>query len=63
MNTMYDVRQLLKNFGIFVYTGDKKADIEMMEEEIRELYLSNMLDAKSFQSAMILMRKELSKIQ
>ncbi|KMJ60110.1 cytosolic protein [Bacillus sp. LL01] len=63
MKTMYDVRQLLKNYGTFIYTGDKIADIEMMEDEIRELYRSGVLDAGLFQSAMIILRGELSKFR
>ncbi|CAG9619299.1 YqgQ family protein [Sutcliffiella rhizosphaerae] len=62
MNTIYDVRQLLKRYGTFIYTGDKWADIEMMEDEIRELYRSNVLDAKSFQAVMIILRNESSKL-
>ncbi len=62
MKTMYDVRQLLKKYGAFIYTGDKIADIEMMEDEIRELYRSGMLDVERFQSAMMILRQELSKL-
>lgn len=63
MKTMYDVRQLLKNYGTFIYTGDKVADIEMMEDEVRELYRSGVLDASRFQSSMIILRQELSKLR
>ncbi|MCM3617813.1 YqgQ family protein [Sutcliffiella horikoshii] len=63
MKTMYDVRQLLRKYGTFIYTGDKVADIEMMEDEIRELYRSGVLEPPLFQSAMMLLRQELSKLR
>ena len=30
MKTLYDVQQLLKRFGIFVYVGKRLWDIELM---------------------------------
>ena len=35
--------QLLKRFGIYVYTKDRVADLEIMEEEIKELYAMQMI--------------------
>ena len=32
MKTLYDVQQLLKNFGIYIYLGKRLYDIEMMKE-------------------------------
>ena len=32
IRTMEDVRRLLKRFGIWIYTGDRLGDLEMMEE-------------------------------
>ncbi|MFJ7826787.1 YqgQ family protein [Psychrobacillus sp. NPDC096623] len=60
MNSVYDVMQLLKRFGIYVYTKDRIADLEMMEDEIRELYKMQMIEAKDFQVAMLLLRKDLN---
>lgn len=61
MKSILEIRQLLKNYGTYIYTGDKKADLELMEDEIRELYRSNVLDSSSFQAAMILLRHEIAK--
>jgi uncharacterized protein YqgQ len=63
MKSMIEVRQLLKSYGAFIYTGDKIADLEMMEDEIREMYKSSVLDAVAFQSAMIIIRQEMSKLR
>lgn len=60
MNSVYDVTQLLKRFGIFVYTKDRLADLEMMEEEIKELYRMQMIEVKEYQLALLLLRQEQS---
>lgn len=60
MNSVYDVMQLLKRFGIYVYTKDRIADLEMMEDEIRELNKMQMIEVKDYQIALLLLRKELN---
>lgn len=60
MNTIYDIRQLLKRFGTFIYIGDRVADLELMEAEIRELYKSQLIDVNDYQMAMILLRREIA---
>ncbi|HWK23987.1 MAG TPA: YqgQ family protein [Ureibacillus sp.] len=62
MKSMKDVYDLLKRYGIFIYTGDRQGDLLLMEDEIRDLYKSKVLDPKEFQSAMILLRHEASRI-
>ncbi|MCJ7990771.1 YqgQ family protein [Priestia sp. OVS21] len=59
MNTLYDVQQLLKSFGIFIYVGDRIADLELMEAEVKELYQSNLIDIRDYQMAILLLRREL----
>lgn len=59
MNTLYDVQQLLKSFGIFIYVGDLIADLELMEAEVKELYQSNLIDVRDYQMAILLLRREL----
>ncbi|MEK3953941.1 Uncharacterized protein YqgQ [Psychrobacillus psychrotolerans] len=61
MNSVYDVMQLLKRFGIYVYTKDRLADLEMMEDEIRELYKMQMIESKDFQIAILLLKQEQSR--
>ena len=31
METVYDVQQLLRRFGAFIYTGNRHSDLTMME--------------------------------
>lgn len=54
MKTLYDVQQLLKRFGIFIYTGDRLGDLELMQMEIRELYDSGFIDLKTYQVARLI---------
>lgn len=58
MNTIYDIQQLLKRFGIFIYTGNRLADLELMEEEIHELYRMKMIEAQDYKIALLILRKE-----
>ncbi|GLY09955.1 YqgQ family protein [Bacillus badius] len=58
MKTMWDVQQLLKRYGIFVYVGDRLADLELMEAELKDLYDSKLLDIKDFQQALLIVRQE-----
>jgi len=58
MKTVYDVQQLLKQFGTIIYVGDRLADLELMEEEVKELYESQLIDVKQLQAALFILRHE-----
>lgn len=58
MKTVYDVRQLLKRFNIFVYIGNRVADLELMELEMTELYKSELITAQEYQQALLILKKE-----
>ena len=40
MNNLYDVQQLLKKFGYIIYFKNEDDQLEMMEQEIKDLYKS-----------------------
>ncbi|MBS4209600.1 YqgQ family protein [Bacillus sp. FJAT-50079] len=61
MKSAFDVQQLLKNFGIFIYIGDRLADLELMEAEVRELYGSKLITSEQFQQALLILRSEITK--
>lgn len=63
LKTIYDVQQLLKKFGTIIYIGDRIADLELMEEEVRQLYQSNLLEPKDYQMAILLLRQEVQKLK
>lgn len=63
METIYDVRQLLKNFGTIIYIGNRLADIELMEYEIKELYQIQCIETKEYQKALLLLRREAARLR
>ena len=58
LKTVYDVRNLLKRYGIFIYTGNRVGDLELMEIEVRDLYEAKLIDISTFQNAVLLLRNE-----
>ncbi|MHC6208829.1 YqgQ family protein, partial [Enterococcus faecalis] len=38
METLYDVQQLFKQFGMYIYVGARIYDIELMMIELKKLY-------------------------
>jgi len=63
LKTIYDVQQLLKKFGTIIYIGDRLADLELMEEEIKQLYQSSLIEPKDYQMAILLLRQEIQKLK
>lgn len=61
MNSIYDVRNLLKRFGTIIYVGDRLADLELMQDELKELYFSNLIEKEDYQMAVLLVRHEIQK--
>lgn len=62
MKSIYDVLQYLKRYGTFIYTTDRQADLLLMEDEIRELYNSHMMETQDFQMAILIIRQERSRL-
>ena len=58
MKSMLDIIGLLKQYGIYIYTKDRIGDLYLMEDEIKELYKTNVLDIKDFQMALLILRQE-----
>lgn len=59
MKTIYDIQQLLKRFGTVIYMGDRLATLELMEDEIKELYFSKLIDKNDLQIALQVLRHEI----
>ena len=55
---MYDVQQLLKQFGIFVYVGNRLWDIELMMIEFKKLEEAGVIDKQLFMKAMLVLKHE-----
>lgn len=58
METVYDVMQLLKRFGTFVYTKNRIGDLQLMEMDLLELYKGGLIEAREFQSGRHILRTE-----
>ncbi|MDM5315913.1 YqgQ family protein [Fictibacillus sp. b24] len=63
MKTMYDVQQLLKRFGTIIYTGNPVADLELIQEEVRELYNQKLIDVNEYKTAILIIRAAHNKFQ
>lgn len=55
---MYDVTQLLKKYRIFIYTGNRMADLDLMEMELNELNEAKVISKEDFMQAQLIIRKE-----
>lgn len=58
MKTLYDVQQLLKQFGVVVYLGKRLYDIEMMKIELEALYKNALIDKENYLIAEMILRRE-----
>jgi len=59
MKTIYDIQQFLKKFGTIIYIGDRVADLEMMEAELNELFQSQLIEQREYQTALLILRQEI----
>ncbi|MCD8823508.1 YqgQ family protein [Mammaliicoccus sciuri] len=57
MNNLYDVQQLLKKFGYIIYFKDEKDQLEMMEQEIKAMYQSMLIDKETFLQARLIINQ------
>lgn len=63
METIYDVRKLLKQFGIYIYLGERLADLNLMELELEELYKIHCIQIEEYQLAVLVIRREKNRLQ
>jgi uncharacterized protein YqgQ len=59
MKTIYDIQQFLKRYGTIIYIGERVADLELMEMELKELYQSQLVEPREFQTALMILRHEI----
>lgn len=59
VNSVYDVQQMLKKFGIFIYMGERLLDMEMMEIEVKELFHAKLISKEEMQQALSILKKEM----
>lgn len=61
MISIYDIQQLLKKFGTIIYTGNRIADLQLMQDELRELNQSQLIEPTDYQTALFLLKQEIQK--
>lgn len=58
LKSVYDVQQLLKRYGVFVYVGKRLWDLELMMDELRKIHQNHLMEQSIFLSAMTILKKE-----
>ncbi|MFC6316017.1 YqgQ family protein [Lapidilactobacillus achengensis] len=58
LRNYYDIEQLLKRFGIYVYLGKRLWDLEMTGVELQNLHHSGLIDDHLYARAKIVLRHE-----
>lgn len=62
MKNVYDVQQILKKFGTFIYSGDRIGDLELMGMEIDELFQMQFIEKDCYLQAKLILRKEKTRL-
>lgn len=57
METYYDIQQLLKQFGIYIYTGQRENDKLLSLIELEELYKSGLISQKIYLQAVLILKR------
>ncbi len=57
MKNMYDVRQLLKKYGSFIYTGDQCRDLDLIKHEVIALYEANIISMNDYKQALLIIQQ------
>lgn len=63
MKDLLSVIMLLKRFGVYIYTGNRRDDIDLMQSEVKDLYDSGLLLQEDYLQAILILRSELAKEQ
>jgi uncharacterized protein YqgQ len=58
MENMIDLRRYLNRFGYYIYTGDPTGDLEMIKDEIFELYEAKIIDKETFTQMLKVLAQE-----
>ncbi|HEN9868666.1 TPA: YqgQ family protein [Streptococcus agalactiae] len=58
MKVLFDVQNLLKKFGIYIYIGKRLYDIEVMKIELQRLYDNGLISRDDYLKAELILRRE-----
>ncbi|EGK11637.1 YqgQ family protein [Kroppenstedtia eburnea] len=62
LRNMIDLRNLLRQYGQVIYTGDRMGDLDLMESELTDLHRAGLLERETFLQAKMLIQSEKRKI-
>lgn len=51
-------QKLLQRFGIVLYTGDRIGDLQMMKDELLELYRQGLIEREEYQEGVTEIRQK-----
>lgn len=55
--SLFEVRQLLKRFSIFIYTGNDLDDAALMESELEDLYEMKLIEDDEYLQARLILKQ------
>ena len=55
---MVDVRKFLSRYGTYIYTGDPEGDLEMIKDELTEMFQAHILDKEDYTRMMEVIARE-----
>jgi uncharacterized protein YqgQ len=62
MKDFLGVIHLLKRFGIYIYTGNRKDDIFLMQLEVKDLYDNGLVLQEDYLKAVLILQNESSNL-
>ncbi|MGX4669590.1 YqgQ family protein [Cerasibacillus sp. JNUCC 74] len=63
MKSVYDIQQLLKRYGTFIYTGSRLGDLQMFEMELDELHGLGFIEKELYVKAKLILKKEITSLK
>lgn len=58
MSSMYKIREYLRRYNAFIYTGDKLFDLDLIERELTELKENGFIENELYLEFILIIRKE-----
>lgn len=55
---MADVRRFLSRYGTVIYTGDPEGDLEIIKDELTEMFQAHLLDKEDYTRMMEVIARE-----
>ncbi|WP_078577043.1 YqgQ family protein [Salipaludibacillus agaradhaerens] len=56
--TYFELVTFIRNYQSYIYTGDKLADLALLEEEVSELYRLGIIDTNFYKEARLILLEE-----